>query len=153
WTPDDDRELAELVGPGEGWWRYELGDGFDLGFGWRNRAFRLELSHTKVTTSPIDEEWAHGAPPIADEPVHGPVVPEITPTPRTIRFVTGDTHTRPSRWYESAAQVDDPRVVRLFSEFDDLANVLVGPDFVAVGIRRPDRWEQLLTPILHVIEA
>jgi HEAT repeats len=31
--------------------------------------------------------------------------------------------------------------------------VLVGPDFVAVGIRRPDRWEQVLAPMLRVIQA
>ena len=81
----------------------------------------------------------------------GPVVPEATPNPRTIRFVTPPIHEGPSRWYESAAGVDDPRVARLFAEFDDVANVLVGPDFVAVGLRRPDRWEQLLDPMLRAI--
>ncbi|HEY5012435.1 MAG TPA: HEAT repeat domain-containing protein [Acidimicrobiia bacterium] len=81
----------------------------------------------------------------------GPVVPEATPNPRTIRFVTPKVHEGPSRWYESAVGVDDPRVARLFAEFDDVANVLVGPDFVAVGLRRPDRWEQLLDPVLRAI--
>ena len=32
-----------------------------------------------------------------------------------------------------------------------MANVLVGPDFVAVGLRRPDDWEALLAPILAVV--
>ena len=32
-----------------------------------------------------------------------------------------------------------------------MANVLVGPDFVAVGLRRPDEWEQLLRPVLHAV--
>ena len=153
WTQHDDIALAELVGPGEGWWRYELGDGFAFSFGWHDGAFRLELTQTEITEVPIDEERARAAPPIADEALDGTVVAEMTPNPRTVRFVIGDTQTRPSRWYESAAQVDDPRVARLFSEFDDVANVLVGPDFVAVGIHRPDRWETLLTPMLHVIEA
>jgi HEAT repeat protein len=79
------------------------------------------------------------------------VVPEATPNPRTIRFVTPPIHDGPSRWYESTEGVDDPRVARLFAEFDDVANVLVGPGFVAVGLRRPDRWEQLLEPILRAV--
>ena len=72
--------------------------------------------------------------------------------PRTIRFVTPPIHDGPSRWYESAADVDDPRVARLF-EFDDVANVLVGPAFVAIGLRRPDGWEQVLAPLLRVVTA
>jgi hypothetical protein len=93
------------------------------------------------------------APSMLEETFEGDVVPEATPNPRTIRFVTGHLHGGPSRWYESAARVDDPRVARLFSEFEDVANVLVGPDFVAVGIHRPDRWEQLLGPMLRLIAA
>jgi hypothetical protein len=42
-------------------------------------------------------------------------------------------------------------VVRLFGDFDEVTNVLVGPDFVAVTIARPDRWEQLLEPILREV--
>ena len=82
-----------------------------------------------------------------------PVVPEATPNPRTIRFVTPTVHEGPSRWYESAAGVDDPRVARLFAAFDAVANVLVGPDFVAVGLDHPDRWEHLLDPVLRVVAA
>jgi hypothetical protein len=80
-----------------------------------------------------------------------PVVPEATPNPRTIRFVMPPIHQGPSQWYESADGVDDDRVARLFAAFDDVANVLVGPDFVAVGLRRPDRWEQLLDPVLRAV--
>ena len=32
-----------------------------------------------------------------------------------------------------------------------MANVLVGPSFVAVGVRHPDRWEQLLESMLRSI--
>ena len=88
---------------------------------------------------------------MAGESFDGPVVPEATPNPRTIRFITPPIHDGPSRWYESASEVDDARVSRLFAEFEDVANVLVGPDFVAVGLRRPDRWEQLLDPVLRAI--
>jgi hypothetical protein len=135
WLRTDDDALAALVGPGNGWWRHELDDDFELEFGWRDGAFRIELAPRHE----LGETFA------------GSVVPEATPNPRTIRFVTPPLHQGPSRWYESAAGVDDPRVARLFAEFDEVANVLVGPDFVAVGLRRPDRWEQLLAPVLRAI--
>jgi HEAT repeat protein len=88
---------------------------------------------------------------MAGESFDGPVVPEATPNPRTIRFITPPIHDGPSRWYESAADVDDPRVARLFAAFDDIANVLVGPDFVAVGLRHPDRWEPVFDSLLRAI--
>ena len=137
WLANDDEELAALVGPGKGWWRHELDKDFELEFGWRNGRFRIELGPRHL----LDETFA------------GPVSPEATPNPRTIRFVTPPIHQGPSRWYESAVGIDDPRVARLFADFDDVANVLVGPDFVAVGLRRPDRWEQLLEPVLYAVTA
>jgi hypothetical protein len=137
WTGADDRSLAELVGPGRGWWQYELDDDLALEFGWREGSFRLELSPRPTLAETFD----------------GPVVPEATPNPHTIRFITGTIHDGPSRWYESATDVDDPRVLRLFTDFDAVANVLVGPDFVAVGLRRPDEWELVLDPMLRVVTA
>jgi hypothetical protein len=160
WKPADDDALAALVGPGAGWWRHELDNRFDFEFGWRAGAFRLELS-----------ALANGGPPAPSLPApvpavagtaaaadlaatfDGPVAPEATPNPRSIRFVTPPIHNGPSRWYESRDATDDPRVVRLFTEFTDVINVLVGPDFVAVGLSRPDRWEQLLDPVLRVVTA
>jgi hypothetical protein len=151
WTTADDEALADLVGPGEGWWRHELEERFAFEFGWREGAFRLELSplveHAAITATPDARFDA-----TFDATFDGPVVPEATPNPRTIRFVTPPIHAGPSRWYESAAGVDDPRVARLF-EFADVANVLVGPDFVAVGLRRPDQWEHLLDSVLTVVAA
>ena len=135
WNDGDGDELAELVGPGDGWWRHELDDDLVFEFGWRNGAFRMEPARRPASGDTFD----------------GPVVPEATPNPRTIRFVTPPIHSGPSHWYESADTVDDARVSRLFADFDDVANVLVGPDFVAVGLRRPDRWEQLLDPMLRAI--
>jgi Scaffold protein Nfu/NifU N terminal len=133
WTDRDDDALAELVGPGEGWWRYPLDERFMFEFGWRGGAFRLDVG----ALSTFD----------------GLVVPEATPNPRTVRFVTPPIHDGPSRWYESAATVDDPRVARLFAVSDDVANVLVGPDFVAIGLARPDQWEQLLDALLRAVNA
>jgi HEAT repeat protein len=80
------------------------------------------------------------------------VVPEATPNPRTIRFQVGTIHGGPSRWYESVAGTDDDAGVhRLFTDFAEVADVLVGPDFVAVGLRRADDWERLLLPVLAVV--
>ena len=151
WTSDDDDALAELVGPGEGSWEHELEGGFTFAFGWHDGPFRLELARTKAVVRLRDDRASREARPILEETFAGAVVPEATPNPRTIRFTTNALHAGPSRWYESVAQVDDLRVARLFEDFDDVVNVLVGPNFVAVGIRHPDRWEQLLAPMLRVV--
>jgi hypothetical protein len=151
WTADDDDALAELVGPGEGWWEHELEGRFRFAFGWREGPFRLELTRAKAVVPPSEDRESREARPIVGETFEGAVVPEATPNPRTIRFITNDLHAGPSRWYESSAQVDDLRVARLFEDFDDVVNVLVGPNFVAVGIRHPYRWEQLLAPVLRVV--
>ena len=121
------------------------------------RQFRLELSrlHTDQASS------RPGTQPAAlvqdaralEGTFDGLVVPEATPNPRTVRFMTPTIHDGASRWYTSAADVDDPRVVRLFETFPEVANVLVGPDFVAVGLRRPDVWEQLLDSVLRAVTA
>ena len=169
--------LADLVGPGDGWWRYELDERLGLAFGWQDGAFRIDATCAPdepawqtgtegASATPVREEagtldepaWQTGTEgasvtPVREEAFLGSVIPEATPNPRTIRFVTGPIHAGPSRWYASVDQADDPRVARLFDAFDDVANVLVGPDFVAVGIGRPDRWEALLVPMLRVVEA
>jgi HEAT repeat protein/scaffold Nfu/NifU family protein len=149
WTAEDADELAARVGPGEGWWRHELDGGIGFAFGWRDGAFRLEVERTEpgnATPHPVTATEL-------DDAFDSAIVPEATPNPRTIRFVTGRIHDGASQWYESAAGVDDSRVARVFDAFDDVANVLVGPDFVAVGIRRPERWEQLLGPMLRLLEG
>jgi hypothetical protein len=148
WTTEDADELAARVGPGEGWWRHELAGGFGFAFGWRDGAFRLEVEPPETASAPPEDVTA----PDLDDAFDSSIVPEATPNPRTIRFVTGPIHDGASRWYESATGVDDPRVARVFDAFDDVANVLVGPDFVAVGIRQPQRWEQLLGPMLRLLE-
>jgi hypothetical protein len=147
WSADDDQALAEAVGAGQGWWRRDLDGDLTIEFGWDGGRFRVAL-HAEGPAGPA-------AP--AQDPLEasfdGPVVPEATPNPRTIRFGFGHAVGEgSSRWYESAAAAeDDPRVARLFGEFDRVANVLVGPDFVAVGLRRPGDWEHLLAPVLAVV--
>ena len=145
WSAEDDDALAAAVGPGEGWWERELDPDVAIAFGWEDGRFRVEVRSTAPAAAPQSTPL--------DGTFDGPVVPEATPNPRTIRFGFGHAvHAGPSRWYESAtAAADDPPVARLFAEFDRVANVLVGPDFVAVGLRRPDDWEALLAAILAVV--
>jgi hypothetical protein len=158
WTVSDDDALADLVGPGDGWWRHEVDERFALEYGWRAGAFRLSLSRLRSDQASASGPGTQPTSRLQDAQVladtfDGPVVPEATPNPRTIRFVTPPIHDGPSRWYASVAEVDDPRVARLFGTFSEVANVLVGPDFVAVGLRRPDGWEHLLDAILRVVTA
>jgi hypothetical protein len=158
WTVADDDALAAVVGPGEGWWRQELDDRFVFEYGWRAGSFCLALSWMGGDPQPDPQHDTPNTARSEDPPdlaatFEGPVVPEATPNPRTIRFVTPPIHDGPSRWYASATDVDDPRVARLFAAFAEVANVLVGPDFVAIGLRRPDAWEQLLDPMLRVVTA
>lgn len=145
WSAEDDDALAAAAGAGEGWWNRELDADVTLVFGWEAGRFRVDVRAAVVPEPP--------APNPLDGTFDGPVVPEATPNPRTIRFGFGHpVHAGPSRWYESVtAAADDPPVARLFAEFDRVANVLVGPDFIAVGLRRPDDWETLLAPILAVV--
>lgn len=150
WSAEDDEALAAAAGPsGESWWERHLDGDIRLEFGWVGGRFRVSLhAGAGVAAAP-----AGPARSPLEASFDGPVVPEATPNPRTIRF--GFAHpvgNGSSRWYESAAAADDdPRVARLFGEFDRVANVLVGPDFVAVGLRRPGDWEELLAPVLAVV--
>ncbi len=152
WTADDDDALAAAVGPGEGRWRRDLDGEVTLGYGWDDGRFGVRVETTGSgepgsTVTPV----AADLDPLADT-FDGPVVPEATPNPRTIRFQVGTIHSGPSRWYESADRAeDDPGARRLFAEFAEVANVLVGPEFVAVGLRRAADWERLLPSVLAVV--
>ncbi len=152
WTAEDDEALADVVGAGNDGGRYELEPGLTLEWAWENDRFRLRVHGDAVT--PPDPTDTGDASPTTDlgETFDGVVVPEATPSPRTIRFATPPLHEGTARNYDSAAAAGgDARAARLFGDFEEVTNVLVGPDFVAVTIARPDRWEQLLEPILLAI--
>jgi hypothetical protein len=160
WGEGDDEALAAAVGPGEGTWRHTLDPDVILGYGWREGRFGVRV--TAATPPPPSGAHGSGDSPAGDAlagTFDGPVVPEATPNPRSIRFHVGGGRVQvdpvpgqASRWYESvAAAADDPPAARLFAEFEEVANVLVGPDFVAVGLHRAADWERLLRPVLDVV--
>jgi hypothetical protein len=138
WTEDDDDALAAVIGEGNGDGRHELAPGLVLHWHFDDAGrFRLRILADTDLGATFD----------------GAVVPEATPSPRTIRFSTPVLHGGPSRAYASGEPVDDARVARLFESFPDVTNVLVGPDFVAVTIARPDQWEAVLRPMLELMSA
>ncbi len=148
WDPEDDDALAAAVGPGEGSWRRDLAADVTLDYGWVDGRFFVRVASIAAAAATA----AAAAPDPLAGTFDGPVVPEATPNPRSIRFHVGPLHAGPSRWYESAgAAADDPGPARLFAEFEEVANVLVGPDFVAVGLQRAADWERVLRPVLAVV--
>jgi len=140
WTTTEDEALADAVGAGTGDGRHELDSDLSLVWGWHDGRFRVRIEHNAGAGGDLDDTFDKS------------VIPEATPSPRTIRFTTPPLHDGPSRSFESAdAAVTDRRVARLFGDFDDVTNVLVGPAFVAVTISQPSRWEALLAPMLRVV--
>jgi Scaffold protein Nfu/NifU N terminal len=153
WTAADDEALADIVGAGSGGGARELEPGLTLTWSWEEERFRLRVEGDAPAAPGGDDAASDPAPGAGlGETFDGVLVPEATPSPRTIRFATPPLHGGPARNYESAAAAAaDPPVSRIFGDFDEVTNVLVGPDFVAVTIARPDRWEHLLEPILRAV--
>ena len=156
WTAEDDDALADIVGTGTGGDTRELEPGLTLTWMWEDGQFRLRVDSDapEADSASVVADASDTATDATDlgETFDGAVVPEATPSPRTIRFATPPLEPGPARNYESAtAASTDPRAARLFDDFDEISNVLVGPDFVAVTIARPDHWEQLLEPILREV--
>jgi hypothetical protein len=141
WTDAEAAALAEVVGPGDEWWSRPLTQEITLEYGWRDGRFMLIL---EAEALPLPAPA--GEPPEAA--LDGPVVAEPTPNPRTIRFRTGPINDGESQWFESPAAAQGFwRAARLFDEFPQIANILFGPDFLAVSLRRASDWERLLGPV------
>ena len=152
WGPEDDAALATTVGAGEGWWERPLDGELTLVFGWDARGFGVEVRGGTAHPGPEAPATADAsADPLAGG-FDGPVLPEATPSPRTIRFAVGRPLTGgDSHWFPSRTSATDTRAARLFRQFEEVTGVLVGPDFVAVMLARPADWERLLRPVLAVV--
>lgn len=152
WTSSDDETLAAIVGPGAGERLLALDDELTLLWGWDSGPFVLRVTQEVSASASATDVDDLAAPSDLGLTFESDVVPEATPSPRTIRFGTPPLHTGASRFYNSADEAsEDPRARQLFDAFAAVTNVLVGPDFVAVTIARPDQWEMLLAPMLRVI--
>jgi hypothetical protein len=142
WGEDDAAALADLVTPHlkGGWWEHDLGGGIALTHGVAEDRYVL---------------WVSGAsapgPSIFNRVFDGPVVPEATPHPRKVKFVTGG-HPAPGVWYRRTDPdpPDDPGVKRLFAE-PDVTDVMVAGDFVTIGIGARWSWERRLEPLLALV--
>jgi hypothetical protein len=153
WTAADDEALADAVATDAGAGRYELEPGLTLVWGSDGDRFRLRVDHqgSDLSGAPSAPGAGVGAADLGAT-FDAVVVPEATPSPRTIRFATPPLYTGPARNYDShGAAASDRRAARLFADFHQVTNVLVGPDFVAVTVARPDLWEQLLAPVLRAV--
>jgi hypothetical protein len=145
WTDVEADALAEALGPGEGWWSQALDDEVTLEYGWRDGRFAILLRVTARSTPTATDE-----PPPAT--FDGLVVAEETADPRTIRFRTGPTLNGESPGFESPARAPAYwRAARLFDQAPEVANVTVGPDFVAVSLRRASDWKRLHGQVLATV--
>ncbi|MBV8949963.1 MAG: NifU N-terminal domain-containing protein, partial [Actinobacteria bacterium] len=152
WTAADDEALAAAVGEGTGRGHEQLAPGLVMDWAFEAGRFVLRVGRDGREKAALPESGGEVAPSGDDleATFDGPVVPEATPSPRTIRFSTPRLHDGPSRSYAREHR-SDARVARLFEVFDEVSDVLVGPDFVAVTITRPDRWEAVLPPMLSLV--
>ena len=158
WGPADDDALARSVGAGEGTLREELAAGLWLIAGWEDGRFRLTVEADEAGGVAADEADEAGGVEAdeADESAmassfRSGVVPEATPNPRTLRFATARRRQAASRSFTREAAASDARVDRLFAVSEEVVDVLVGPDFVAVSLARPGRWPALLEPVLTAV--
>lgn len=142
WTEVDAAALSDLVVPHvpDGWWEHDLGGGITLAHGIRDGTYLLHVTG-----------GTGAAASIFDRVFDGPVVPEATPHPRKVKFVTGGSPA-PGRWYRrgDTEPPDDDRVKRLFAE-PDVTDVMVAGDFVTIGIGARSPWERRLEPLLALV--
>jgi hypothetical protein len=142
WNDDDAAALSDLVTPHleSGWWEHDLGGGITLSHGIAEGTYRLLVSGGGTA-----------APSIFDRVFDGVVVPEATPHPRKVKFVTGGSPA-PGVWYRRSDPDPpaDERVKRLFAE-PDVTDVMVAGDFVTVGIGAKWSWERRLEPLLALV--
>lgn len=142
WGKSEVAKLDELlrrnVADQSGWFEHDLGSGISLMHGFQDGMYRL---------------WASGGgepeASIFDRVFSGPVQPEATPNPRHVRFVIGGVPS-PGVWYRPGDAIDMTEVAQLLAD-EDVTDVLVAGDFVAVGLRRPGMWRERLDDMVTTV--
>ncbi len=133
-----DEILRRNVAEHSGWFEHELGEGISLLHGFVDGGYRLWVSGGQTAEASI-----------FDRVFSGPVQPEATPNPRHVRFVIGGQPS-PGVWYRSGDEIDLPEVEQLLDD-EDVTDVLVAGDFVAIGLRRPQMWEERLDAMVALV--
>jgi hypothetical protein len=163
WTAMDAASLATAVGPSpssaggaDHVVRHPLASDLQLVAGWVDDAFFLDVETSDDDAPDVGqgaaEDGRGGAFDLGRTFDRG-VVPEPTPNPRTIRFATGHRPAVTSSASHRRAHTTDPAVGAIFAADEDVVDVLVAADFVAVSLRRPDRWPSALVPVLDAVAA
>lgn len=157
WTATDATALAAAIGrpPAEGGdevWviRHDLDGDLTLVAGWVDGTFFVDVEVSGE--QPADENPRRRSLDFSRTFASG-VVPQPTPNPRTLRFATARRSMAASQGFQRDNGVDDERVAAVFAVAEDVIDVLVGADFVAVSLVRPGRWPELLEPMLDVIAS
>ncbi len=140
WTGEDVAALDRLVAPRltDEWWEHDLGDGLALAHGMTPNGYRMWVTGAA----------GPGPPTVFDRVFAGPVIPEPTPHPRKVRFVTGGEPAI-GVWYRRGdpEPPDDARVATLFED-SAITDVMVAGDFVTIGLAAGVAWEARLDPVL-----
>ena len=153
WTAIDAATLARAIGPppsdvdADDVTRHRLAPDLTLVAGWVDSAFVIDVEASGAAPVPTVREVAD-----LGETFDYRVTPEPTPNPRTLRFATPARPPGPSEEFKRGGPADDPRVAAIFAVDEDIVGVLLGADFVAVSIRRPQRWADLLAAVLRVVD-
>ena len=155
WSAREAATLASAIGPappdGDHVTTLDLDRDLTLIAGWVDGTFVLDVE----VAAAVEERPVLPDPPgpTADlgRTFASGVVPQPTPNPRTIRFATARRALPVAGASFRRDQTVDEPVAAIFAVAEDVVDVLVGADFVAVSLRRPDRWPDLLGPVLDAV--
>ena len=133
WGMADDDELARVVGPGHGSGRHEPPGpppGLELGRRPVHRASSMPRRTARVPDGPDPRS-----------PSMAWLFPKPRPAPAPSGSRRGPSAKDRAERSTRTTSADDPRVAGLFAAFDEVTNVLVGPNFVAVTILHANGWQ------------
>lgn len=152
WGAADDAALADAVGRGSGSVQAEVGPGLVVRAGWHEGRFQLEVESGSSDGVGADDAGTGDDLDIAELFATGVDV-SVTPNPRTLRLGIAVRTGAATETFKRGDRVDDPAVDALFASADEIVDILVGADFVAVSIDRPTRWPAILPAVVAAVAA